>query len=144
MTLKDLETQSQQVHDTFLKAYNTGDVDLIDEVCADDFVAYHTGVEGKIHGADAYKPRTQELRRAFPDFEMDLVETVFDAEMSAGRYRWSGTHENEFNGIPATGKGISVESLTMAKLDDDGKLAELWVFADTGSAMRQLGVTPGK
>lgn len=144
MTLKDLETQSQQVHDTFLNAYNTGDVDLIDEVCADDFVAYHTGVEGTIHGADAYKPRIQELRRAFPDFEMELVETMFDAEKSAGHYRWRGTHENEFNGIPATGKEISVESLTMTKLDDDGKLAELRVFADTGSVMRQLGVTPGE
>lgn len=144
MAITDPKNQSEMVHETFLEAYNLGDLERIDDVCADDFVAYHTAHEEPIRSVEGYKQNVAAIRESFPDFEMERLESLYDGEMSSALYRWTGTHDEEFMGIPATGERITVDSLTMARLDDDGKLSELWVFGDSGSMMRQLGVTPGE
>lgn len=139
MALIDRKKQTDKVHDAFLNAYNTGDVDLIDSVCSPAFVSHHTATKEMIRGADAYKQRINDVRAGFPDFKLERIETLYDGDKSCALYRWSGTHTGEFNGIPATNKKVTVEALTMADLED-GKLRELWVFGDEMEMMRQLGV----
>lgn len=142
MAITDPKSQLELVHETFTRAYNTGDVDAIDEICADNFVAFHTAYEEPIRSVADYKRHIEEIRAAFPDMKMERIETLYDGEKSAALYRWTGTHEGDFQGVPATEKHITVDSLTMGTVDADAKLVELRVFGDSGAMMRQLGVAP--
>jgi predicted ester cyclase len=44
-------------------------------------------------------------------------------------------------GIPATGKAVSISSITIFRLDN-GKIAEGWLLNDALGMMQQLGVIP--
>lgn len=142
MATTDPMRQSELVHETFLEAYNTGDTDLIDDVCASDFVAYHSAYDEPIRGVESFKQHIQSIRTGFPDFEMVSVETLYDGEKSAGLYRWTGTHEGEFRDVPATGAKVSVDAMTIGLLDAEGKMTELRIIGNDLSMMRQLGVLP--
>jgi steroid delta-isomerase-like uncharacterized protein len=55
------------------------------------------------------------------------------------RWTGTGTHVAEVNGIPATGKKISVDAISIHQLRN-GKIAETWEVWDTLGFLRQLGV----
>lgn len=144
VTLEDLRSRSEHINETFLNAYSTGDVGTLREVCAEGFVARHTSQEELIEGVDEYADQIQTLRAAFPDLMMEQLAWLSDGSLFASHVRWTGTHEGELRGLPATGNRVSVEALVMAHLDDEGMLEQLWVFADDQSLLRQLGVMPGE
>jgi steroid delta-isomerase-like uncharacterized protein len=142
MAVTDPKSQSELINETFTEAYNTGETDLIDDVCAAEFVVYHSAYEEPIQGIESFKEHIETIRTGFPDFEMENVETLYDGEKSAGLYRWTGTHEGEFREMPATGKQVTVEAMSIGTLDDDGKMKELRIIGSDLSMMRQLGVLP--
>lgn len=70
------------------------------------------------------------------------IEEMFSADdRVAVRWTGSGTHVAELNGIPATGKSIRVDALSIHKIAG-GKIAETWEVWDTLGFMQQLGVVP--
>jgi predicted ester cyclase len=58
-------------------------------------------------------------------------------------FRWSstGTHQGELMGIPPTGNQITRSGSAIYRLDN-GRIAELWFFADNLEFMQQLGAIP--
>ncbi|MDX1688981.1 MAG: ester cyclase, partial [Candidatus Promineifilaceae bacterium] len=57
------------------------------------------------------------------------------------RFTFSGTHEGEFMGVPATGRQFSITAIAIARVTG-GKLVEWWENADVMSLMQQLGALP--
>ena len=57
------------------------------------------------------------------------------------RWTGSGTHVAEINGIPATGKTIRVDAISVHRLSG-GTIAETWEVWDTLGFLQQLGVIP--
>jgi predicted ester cyclase len=55
---------------------------------------------------------------------------------------WSGTHQGEFMGIPATGRAVAVEAWTLDILRD-GLLVESRILMDAMGMLTQLGALPG-
>lgn len=143
VTTKQQREFARGISRAFLLAYSTADPDKIDDVVTDDFIAHHTGAEGDFLGAEGYKARIEELTSAFPDCEMNEVVLLVDGEYAAGLYHWTGTHEGEFLGTPATGKTVTTKRLTLVRIEA-GKAAEMWVYVDTSGILRQLGVEPGR
>ena len=56
-------------------------------------------------------------------------------------WNFSGTHTGVFFGIPATGKKISIDGVTLVRMQD-GKIAEERDFFDNLDFMTQLGLMP--
>jgi len=52
--------------------------------------------------------------------------------------QWSGTHEAEFFGVPATGKRVTVEGMNVYRVAG-GKITDLWTQFDGSGLMQQLG-----
>jgi len=52
-----------------------------------------------------------------------------------------GTHQGEFQGIPATGKAVEVWLMVTSRIADN-KIVEEWQLVDTLSMLQQLGVIP--
>jgi steroid delta-isomerase-like uncharacterized protein len=57
------------------------------------------------------------------------------------RWTGSGTHVAEINGIPATGRKVTVDAITIHRMAG-GKIAETWEVWDTLGFLQQLGVVP--
>ncbi len=70
------------------------------------------------------------------------IEEMFSAgDRVVVRWTGTGTHNAELNGIPATGKPIRVEAITIHRMAGD-KIAETWEVWDTLGLLQQIGVVP--
>ena len=74
-------------------------------------------------------------RAADPDHPLGYS----DQRLADNRIRVSfrGTHQGEFQGIPATGRTIRYVSHEFYRVTD-GRIAEEWICSDTASLFRQL------
>jgi steroid delta-isomerase-like uncharacterized protein len=130
---------ASRISRAFVDAYNTGDLDRIDDVVTADFVCHHTAAGEEIHGADGYKKRIEELRAGFSDFHMTEEVLLVDGDMGAGHYRWGGTHDGEFMGMPATDRTVDTTSVSLMRMDGD-RIAEMWIYGANAELMDQLGI----
>ena len=70
------------------------------------------------------------------------IEELFSAgDKVIVRWTGSGTHVGEVNGIPPTGKKLSIDAISIHQLRD-GKIAETWEVWDTLGFLQQIGVVP--
>jgi steroid delta-isomerase-like uncharacterized protein len=77
------------------------------------------------------------IRSAFPDFHNEIVETISEGNRTFTRLRYTGTHEGELFGIPATGKKIEYAGAAVFTISN-GKIAQVWVLGDVYGLLRQL------
>jgi steroid delta-isomerase-like uncharacterized protein len=70
------------------------------------------------------------------------IEDIFSTEDKVVvRWTGSGTHVGEVNGVPATGKKVLVDAISIHRMAG-GKIAETWEVWDTLGFLQQLGVVP--
>ncbi|HZQ87417.1 MAG TPA: ester cyclase [Acidimicrobiales bacterium] len=70
------------------------------------------------------------------------IEEIFSADdRVVVRWTGSGTHVGTVNGIPPTGRKISVDAITIHRMADH-KIAETWEVWDTLGFLQQIGVVP--
>lgn len=80
------------------------------------------------------------VRAAFPDLHFSIEDMIAENDKVVTRYVFTGTHQGEFWGIPATGKSVTVKAIWIHRLAD-GKIVEGrdWGLIDVYSMMKQLG-----
>jgi steroid delta-isomerase-like uncharacterized protein len=78
---------------------------------------------------------------AFPDLHHDIVDMVAERDKVAVRMNVTGTHKGEFQGIPPTGKKLSLHEMGFITILD-GKIIEGWISSDTMRLMQQIGGLP--
>jgi steroid delta-isomerase-like uncharacterized protein len=82
------------------------------------------------------------VRRYFEQMSNERKNELFSAgDKVVVRWTGSGTHVAEVNGIPATGKQIAVDAISIHQIRD-GKIAESWEVWDTLGFLQQVGVVP--
>jgi predicted ester cyclase len=76
----------------------------------------------------------------FPDAQM-RIDDIFASEDKAV-YRWTGTgtHRGEFMGIAPTGKRVTIEGITIARVEN-GQVVETWRQFEFMGALETLGLT---
>ena len=78
------------------------------------------------------------LQNGFPDFAYSIEELIAEDDIVMSRFIFRGTHEGEFQGIPATGNKIEVSSILMIRIQN-GKIVEFKEELDQLGMMMQLG-----
>jgi steroid delta-isomerase-like uncharacterized protein len=81
------------------------------------------------------------LRTAFPDARFTIDDMIGEGDKLADRYTISGTHQQPFLGIPATGKKIHLAGITIVRISG-GKITDRWAVTDQLSLLQQLGALP--
>jgi len=76
---------------------------------------------------------------AFPDGHLTIDQMIAEGDFVATRSTFTGTHTGEFQGIPPTGKTVTVPALDIVRMVD-GKAVELWGGPNQFSLMQQLGL----
>ncbi len=135
--MADLKARTERIYE---EVFNQGNLDVIDELLADDFVEHEELPPGIPQGKDAPRAFATMFRSAFPDFNMAVEEMLQDGNKVIARVRVSGTHKGELMGIPPTDKTFNVGAIDILEFRDD-KIIGHWGITDTAGMMEQLGVT---
>ena len=119
------------------EAQIAGNVDVIDELLADDFVD-HTPLEGLPGTREGVRMLFTALRAAFPDLRVDISEQIAEDDKVVTRKTFSGTHAGPFLGLPPTGSPVTFEVIDILTIRDR-KICEHRVVLDKLGLLRQLG-----
>ncbi len=118
--------------------FNAHDFSRVGEVC-DENVVYRTGSGIEVQGLDAYEDIMLQTHEGFPDFEYSLEELFGEGNRVLATYRFTGTHEGEFFGIPASGNEADYMVAAVFRFEN-GKLVDHMDFYDGLTFMRVVGV----
>jgi predicted ester cyclase len=77
-----------------------------------------------------------------PDLRWDVQDTLVEGDRVASFSYWTGTHQGDFLGIPATGRSVKVEAWIFDRFPD-GQLAESRIIMDVIGLLTQIGAIPG-
>jgi steroid delta-isomerase-like uncharacterized protein len=122
--------------------WNKGDLFLVPEVYAPDFVSHqhsHPNM-GDVRGLGSLQTFLSEFREAFPDFHDTIDDQVAEGEKVVTRVTSSGTHRGTFMGLQPTNKHVSWMAISIDRIQD-GKIVEEWGSWDMFGMMQQLGAT---
>jgi len=120
--------------------WNTGDLKIVDEIYAQDFVN-HYPFDPSVRDLESFKKFVVECRKGMPDLNVAIEDMIAEGDRLACRWVCSGTHEVDFFGIPATGKDATWTGVTIYRFDS-GKIVEAWWCEDALGMLQQLGVIP--
>jgi predicted ester cyclase len=119
----------QLVRQLIDEAVGNHNLEMLEEVAAGPF-------------ADAARRWVAPFEGAFPDFTMEIVELIAEADTVVGHFKCSGTHEGEWLGVPGTGRRFErVDEVYIFKVRD-GKLVSAAGVEDNLSRLSQLGIFP--
>jgi len=118
-----------------------GNLDVVDELIARDYVGHDPANPEPLHGPEGVKEFISTYLAAFPDARITVEEQLAEGDMVATRWSAGGTHEGELMGIQPTGKQVSVSGLSISRLSG-GKIVEEFQNWDNYGMMQQLGAIP--
>jgi len=124
------------VHVVHSEIWSKGNVELIDDVFAENFVGHFPA--GTVHGREGVATRLIAHRTAFPDWTEEVEDTIADRDRVVMRFTDRGTNLGEFLGSPPTGNRVETSHVAIFRLRD-GKIVEQWVYPDILGMQRQLG-----
>jgi predicted ester cyclase len=122
------------------EGFNNGNVDVIDKVCAENFVGHDpmTGDQDR----EGAKRSMAGYREAFPDLHFTIEDIFAAGDKVAMRWSGTGTFEKELMGIQPTGEsGEPVEGINIDRFEN-GKIVESWGQWDTLRFLRNIGALP--
>jgi steroid delta-isomerase-like uncharacterized protein len=120
-----------------VEAFNAGHMERLLAVAAPDIVIHYAEMPEPLQGRATWQQGYELMKRAFPDLAIRIDDLVAADDKVALRLTLSGTHQGEFQGIPATGRTISYVSHEFYRVAD-GLFAEEWICSDMASLFRQL------
>jgi len=130
--------------DDFEAAFGSGDPSAFVSVCAPDVHYEDPLLREPLEGPAAIGAHAQRLWVGFPDVRVEKTgERLSDGRFVAAPAKILGTHRNDLEGIPATGRFVVVHVVFYAELDPPRE--RLWrvrAFFDVYNAAQQLGVLP--
>lgn len=121
---------------------NEGNVAVVDELMAPNFVHYGETLFPRIEGSEAIKAGVLGVRNGYPDGHTVVEDVVAEGDVVVCRLSWRGTHEGSFMGISPTGKVSTWRGISTYRFDVEGKIIERWANMDVIGQLQDLGVVP--
>lgn len=134
-----LEQNKALARQVFEDIQSDGRVEVVDEIVTADYVG-HTPL-GNIHGPEGARQFNAMLRQGFPDMQITVEDQIAESDRVTTRWTLRGTHNGEFQGMPPSGKQISMTGITIFRIAN-GKLIEGWTQPDLLGLLQQLGAIP--
>ena len=132
------EDNQAAVRRFYEEVFNARNLGALDELLAPDGVDHTFGSQN----TEQAKQFFTMVHQAFPDLRVEVHDVIAEGDLAAARVTYTGTHQGEFLGIPATGKQTRTNGVDFFRMQD-GRQAEHWGGPDTLSFLMQLGVMPG-
>ncbi|MEM9244111.1 MAG: ester cyclase, partial [Pseudomonadota bacterium] len=118
--------------------WNCGNLDVLDEIIAPEYINHSPGIKNPIPGPEGLKPIVSAIRSAFPDLKYTIENIVISVDQVAVHTTMRGTHQGDFFGLAPTNKSIKVGQMQIERIAGN-KIVEHWRITDDLTLMRQLG-----
>lgn len=133
---------AKQVATAYFEAVGQRDIDAMMEL-------WEPGAYGHLYGMaelrvpDGYHEWFGALFRAFPDYQMSVVDMVAYGEKAAVRWAATGTFNGSgrFEGLVPNGAKVEIEGLDLLTVRD-GLIRENFAYTNPTEIARQLGAMP--
>jgi steroid delta-isomerase-like uncharacterized protein len=135
----EVEEQNKAIVLRLLEEMDNKNFEIFNEVYAPDAKIYFPSNSSEPMSVEQAVPMAKSFYAAFPDFSHSIEELIAEGDKVILRAIDRGTHQGEFNGIPATGKKIEMGVIAISKFKE-GKIVEAWEEADILGLMQQLGM----
>lgn len=123
----------------FAEVWSEGNLALVDELFASDYIGHAPPDE--IQGREGLKHYVSAVRTAFPDLRFTVEDVIAEADRVATRWTARGTHTGEYQGIPPTGKRLTMTGMSFARIAN-GTIVVSWTNSDALGLLQQLGAIP--
>ncbi|GAA4306526.1 hypothetical protein GCM10023163_31680 [Aestuariibaculum suncheonense] len=128
--------------ETWNQIINDGNIDLINNTNFTEDITLIASPEN-IVGIDNFKAYYQNFLTGFSDIKFTVVQVFGQEDNIVKHWNFKGNHTGDFFGIPATGKSVDINGVTLVKMKD-GKIAKEEDFMDNMIFMQQLGLLPNQ
>jgi steroid delta-isomerase-like uncharacterized protein len=115
---------------------NLGKLDSIAKFVWEDVVE-QVPFPGQGPGLEGLKDVLRGMRSAFPDLHFSVEEQIAEGDKVLTRFEWTGTHQSDFLGVPATGRPVKVWGMVIDRLQD-GRIKYTRILMDIFGLMMQL------
>lgn len=124
-----------------LDAIWEGDLEIVDELVAEEFTNHDPIVPDSPPGPSGFKQNVSALRTAFPDIEFTTEDIIAEGDKVVIRAVGRGTHRGELLGVEPTGREATLSAVVIFRIAD-GQIVERRAQTDTVGMLRQLGAFP--
>jgi predicted ester cyclase len=122
----------------FYKAFDDRKIDQAFELLAPNFVAHLAGIAEPLD-EEGFRQFGLSFYSAFSQGQHIFDEMVVSGDRVVTSGTFTATHLGEFQGLPPTGKQISLSIMHIDRVKD-GKIVEHWGQGDALGLMQQLGI----
>ncbi len=131
--------QNKAVSRRFVDLFSQGDLDEIERsVVSRELVVHGVGGQPDMDLA-AFRQLGDGFKAGFPNGRISVESQIAEGDRVVTRTLFRGTHTGTFNGIPPTGRQVTLPGINIDRITD-ARIAERWDFYDLVSMMQQLGV----
>jgi steroid delta-isomerase-like uncharacterized protein len=136
-----LEENKAVARRAFEDHFNTGNLDLGEEIFTPDYVNHDPSLPDFGSGPEAANQAVRLYRNAFPDARITVEDQVAEGDKVATRWSARGTHQGELTGVGPTGNRVEITGITISRIEG-GKIAEDWINYDALGMLQQVGAIP--
>lgn len=119
---------------------NKGKLDMFNDSNFTKDVIMHVSPTDVV-GIDSARAYYANYLTGFSNITFTIKDVFGQGEKLVKQWNFKGTHTGNFFGIPATGKTVSLDGVTIVRMSN-GKIAEERDFFDNLEFMTQLGLMP--
>jgi predicted ester cyclase len=109
----------------FIEAYNEQNLDAFDDLVSPDYVGHIL----QIRGLESLKQNWASFFKGFPDTHSTIEDIIAEGDKVCLRYKGTGTHTGEYQGLAPTGKKFKTISVEIYRVVN-GKIVEGWTILD--------------
>jgi len=131
--------QNKLIVREFVEAMNSGDLAVLSQVVAPEFVHRNPANPQMRPGPEGMKQLIGAWRAAFPDAHEVIDDMIAEGDKVVTRWSFQGTQQGELMGIPPTGKPVGFSGIFIDRVAG-GRIVEHWDEADILGVLQQLGV----
>jgi predicted ester cyclase len=122
----------------FYKSFDDRKMDQALDLLAPNFVAHLAGLPEPLDG-EGFKQFGMSFYLAFSQGKHIFDEVIVSDDRVVTCGTFTATHLGEFQGLPPTGKQVSLSIMHIDRVED-GKIVEHWGQGDALGLMQQLGI----
>lgn len=109
------------------RVWNAGQLELVDELVAADYVGHHGRPAESTQGRDGLRRRVSEVREAYPDLEVRIDDVVAEDDRIATRWTATGTPARDSDGAPPPGHRLHWSGVSVFRMLA-GRQVESWTY----------------
>ena len=143
---KTKEEQNKQiVNEVYEKGINAHNIAYLDSILADNYTRHS---QSSPPGMQEIKSKELFLKfakmhfKSFPDWNEKIKFMVAEGDKVAFLTIGTGTNTGKIGELPPTGKSVTVQNLTVHRIDENNHIAETWILWDNVAFLSQLGLYP--